>query len=122
MDPFMGLVGAVVITHWSYVLLIDISRILLDREAAPVLVAKIRTTIEADSDNLVADLDVWQVSPHDLSVIFTVVTNFPKAPDHYKALLQEFIGEVHVNVEVQKCESEPCLVRVIINTKTLPVV
>ena len=111
MDPFMGLVGAVVITHWSYVLLIDISRILLDREAAPVLVAKIRTTIEADSDNLVADLDVWQVSPHDLSVIFTVVTNFPKAPDHYKALLQEFIGEVHVNVEVQKCESEPCLVR-----------
>ena len=122
MDPFMGLVGAVVITRWSYVLLIDISRILLDREAAPVLVAKIRTTIEADSDNLVADLDVWQVSPHDLSVIFTVVTNFPKAPDHYKALLQEFIGEVHVNVEVQKCESEPCLVRVIINTKTLPVV
>ena len=111
MDPFMGLVGAVVITRWSYVLLIDISRILLGREAAPVLVAKIRTTIEADSDNLVADLHVWQVSPHDLSVILTIVTNFPKAPDHYKALLQEFIGEVHVNVEVQKCESEPCLVR-----------
>jgi Co/Zn/Cd efflux system component len=111
MDPFMGLVGAVVITHWSYVLLIDISRILLDREAAPVLVAKIRTTIEADSDNLVADLDVWQVSPHDLAVIFTVVTHFPQPPDHYKALLRDFIGNAHLTVEVQKCESEPCPVK-----------
>lgn len=117
MDPFMGLVGAVVITRWSYVLLIDISRILLDREAAPVLVAKIRTTIEADSDNLVADLDVWQVSPHDLSVIFTVVTNFPKAPDHYKALLQEFIGEVHVNVEVQNMRVNPALLLLLLILK-----
>jgi len=117
MDPFMGLVGAVVITHWSYVLLIDISRILLDREAAPVLVAKIRNTIEADSDNLVADLDVWQVSPHDLAVIFTVVTNFPKAPDHYKALLQEFIGEVHVNVEVQNMRVNPALLELLLILK-----
>ena len=122
MDPFMGLVGAVVITHWSYVLLIDISRILLGRKAAPVLVAKIRTTIEADSDNLVADLHVWQVSPHDLSVILTVVTNFPKAPDNYKALLQEFIGEVHVNVEVQNMRVNPALLELLLILKTLPVV
>ena len=111
MDPIMGLVGAVVITRWSYGLLIDTSRILLDREAAPELAAKIRSTIEADADNLVADLHVWQVSPHHLSVILTVVTHFPKAPDHYKKLLQDFLENAHVTVEVQKCESEPCLVR-----------
>ena len=72
---------------------------------------KIRSVIEAESDNLVADLHVWQVSPHHLSVIVTVVTHFPKAPDHYKSLVKGLIGNAHVTVEVQKCESEPCLVR-----------
>ena len=109
MDPLMGIVGAVVITRWSYGLLTDTSRILLDREAAPELAEKIRSTIEADSDNLVADLHVWQVSPHHLSVILTVVTHFPKAPDHYKALLNDFIGNAHVTIEVQECKTEPCL-------------
>ena len=111
MDPVMGLVGAVVITRWSYGLLTDTTKILLDREVTPGLAGKIRSTIEADADNLVADLHVWQVSPHHLSVIVTVVTHFPQAPDHYKALLQDFIGDAHVTVEVQKCESEPCLVK-----------
>ncbi len=109
MDPVMGLVGAIVITRWSYGLLSDTSKILLDREATPELAAKIRGAIEADSDNLIADLHVWQVSPHHLSVIMTVVTHFPKAPDHYKALLKDFLGDAHVTVEVQKCESESCL-------------
>ena len=110
MDPVMGIVGAVVIIRWSYGLLSDTSKILLDREAAPELAAKIRSIIEADADNLVADLHVWQVSPHHLSVILTVVTHFPQTPDHYKALLKEFIDDAHVTVEVQKCDSEPCLV------------
>ncbi len=111
MDPLMGIVGALVIIRWSYHLLSSTSKILLDRETVPHLAEKIRTTIEADADNLVADLHVWQVSPHNLSVILTVVTHFPQEPDHYKALLQDFIGEAHITVEVQKCESEPCLVR-----------
>ena len=109
MDPSMGLVGAVVITRWSYTLLRDTSRILLDREATPELTTKIRSTIEADADNLVADLHVWQVSPHHLSVILTVVTHFPKDPDHYKKLLKDLIKDAHITVEVQECQSEPCI-------------
>jgi len=109
MDPGMGLVGAVVITRWSYALLRDTSRILLDKEATPDLTAKIRSTIEADADNLVADLHVWQVSPQHLSVILTVVTHFPKAPDHYKKLLKDLIEDSHITVEVQECQGEPCI-------------
>ena len=108
MDPGMGIVGAIVITRWSYVLLRDTSRILLDREANPGLAAKIRTAIEADADNLVADLHVWQISPQDISVILTVVTHFPQPPDYYKALLQDFLGNAHVTVEVHKCHGSPC--------------
>jgi cation diffusion facilitator family transporter len=111
MDPVMGIVGAVVITRWSIGLLKDTSRILLDKEETSELKDRVRSTIEADSDNLVADLHVWQVSPHHLSVILTVVTHFPKPPDHYKALLRDLVGDAHVTVEVQHCETEPCLVK-----------
>ena len=111
MDPVMGIVGAVVITRWSYGLLKDTSYILLDKEASPALADKIRSVIEADADNLVADLHVWQVSPNHLSIILTVVTHFPKTPEHYKAFLLDLVGNAHITVEVQKCESEPCLLR-----------
>jgi cation diffusion facilitator family transporter len=111
MDPVMGLVGAVVITRWSVGLLKDTSRILLDKEESPALKEKIRATIEADADNLVADLHVWQMSPHHLSIILTVVTHYPKAPVHYKTLINEIIDNAHVTVEVQHCETEPCLVK-----------
>ena len=111
MDPGMGLVGAIVITRWSYGLLKDTSRILLDKEVNSELSAKIRSTIEADSDNLVADLHVWQVSPQYLSIIITVVTHFPKAPDHYKNLLKDIIGKAHISVEVQECQGTSCLIK-----------
>jgi len=110
MDPVMGIVGAAVITRWSYGLLRDTSRILLDSEVDQETVEKIRSLIEADSDNLVADLHVWQISPQEVSVIITVVTHFPKSPDHYKKILSGFLDKAHITVEVQKCDSEPCLV------------
>ena len=71
MDPVMGIVGAVVITRWSYGLLRDTSRMLLDSEVNQETVEKVRSIIEADSDNLVADLHVWQISPQQVSVIIT---------------------------------------------------
>ena len=111
MDPVMGIVGALVISRWSYGLLRDTSRILLDSEVEQDTVEKVRSIIEADSDNLVADLHVWQVSPQQVSVIITVVTHFPKPPDHYKKIVSGFLANVHITVEVQKCESEPCLVK-----------
>jgi Co/Zn/Cd efflux system component len=105
----MGLVGALVITRWSYGLLRDTSRILLDSEVDWETVEKVRSLIEADSDNLVADLHVWQISPQEVSVIVTVVTHFPKPADHYKKIISDFLGSAHITVEVQECDSEPCL-------------
>jgi cation diffusion facilitator family transporter len=110
MDPVMGIVGAAVITRWSYGLLRDTSRILLDSEVDQETVEKVRSIIEADSDNLVADLHVWQISPQQMSVIITVVSHFPKPPDHYKKIVSDFLGNAHITVEVHKCDSEPCLV------------
>lgn len=108
MDPVMGIVGAVVITRWAYGLLQETSRILLDSEVDLETTAAIREIIQSDSDNLVADLHVWRISPCHLSAIVTVVTHFPQAPEHYKELLKDVAGLVHVTIEVHSCLSEPC--------------
>ena len=75
MDPIMGIVGALIISRWSYGLLIDSGRVLVDRDANPEAVEEIRSIIEADSDNRVSDIHVWRVSTHHLSAIVSIVTH-----------------------------------------------
>jgi cation diffusion facilitator family transporter len=109
MDPIMGIVGALIISRWSYGLLIDSGKVLLDRDVNPEAVEEIRAVIEADSDNQVSDLHVWRVGTHHLAAIISVVTHFPKPPEHYKKLLSDFDDIAHVTVEVNACEAEPCV-------------
>jgi cation diffusion facilitator family transporter len=109
MDPFMGIVGAVIITKWAYGLLIDTGRILLDRDVDPQFVSAIVQRIEAESDNRVADIHVWRVGAGSLSVILSIVTHNPQVPEHYKQLIGDFDEIAHVTVEVNRCEGESCL-------------
>jgi cation diffusion facilitator family transporter len=109
MDPIMGIVGALIISRWSYGLLIDSGRVLLDRDVNPEAVEEIRAKIEADSDNRVSDIHVWRVGTHHLSAIVSIVTHYPKSPDHYKRLLSGYDKIAHITVEVNPCDSEPCI-------------
>jgi cation diffusion facilitator family transporter len=110
MDSIMGVVGAAVIMRWSYGLLRDTGKILLDRDVSMETVSTIYSTIEADSDNRVSDLHIWRIGTNQLAAIISIVTHFPKPPDHYKKLLTRFKGLAHITIEVNQCESEPCLV------------
>jgi cation diffusion facilitator family transporter len=109
MDPIMGIVGALIISRWSYGLLVDTGKVLLDRDVNQEAVEEIRSIIESDSDNRVADLHVWRVGSHHLSAIVSIVTHFPKSPDHYKKLLTDYDEIAHVTVEVNPCDTEPCI-------------
>ncbi len=109
MDPIMGIVGALIISRWSYGLLVDTGKVLLDRDVNQEAVAEVRAIIEADSDNRVADLHVWRVGSHHLSAIVSIVTHFPKPPEHYKKLLADYDEIAHVTVEVNSADSDPCL-------------
>ena len=109
MDPIIGIVGALIITKWSYGLLVDTGKILLDRDVNREAIAEIKSMIESDSDNRISDIHVWRVGPHHLSAIISIVTHFPKSPEHYKDLLSAYDEITHVTVEVIKCESEPCI-------------
>ena len=104
LDPVIGIVGALVITRWSYGLLVDTSGILLDKNINPKSIQSIQEKIESDSDNIVSDIHVWQVGPLDNAAIVSLVTHYPKNPEHYKKLLQNFNELSHVTIEVNEYE------------------
>jgi cation diffusion facilitator family transporter len=109
MDPLMGIVGAAIITRWSWGLLRDTGRVLLDRDVDPGLVAEMAARVEADADNRVSDIHVWRIGGRSLAVILSVVTHTPRPPEHYRALLAGYPEVEHVTVEVNPCEGASCV-------------
>lgn len=110
MDPIMGIVGALVITRWSYSLLKETCPILLDGSIEEDNRAVVKARVESDSDNRISDLHLWKVGPDDYAVIISLVTHFPKPTEHYKELLKDIHGLSHITIEVNQCMSEPCIV------------
>lgn len=100
MDPFMGLVGAVLVARWSFGLLKATSAVLLDRSAAPGVCAAVKAAIERVDGNRVVDLHVWCIGLNLYSAALTVVTPSPRPPEHYKALLPAELNIVHATVEI----------------------
>ena len=109
LDPLMGIVGALVITRWSYGLLLDTSGILLDKNIDSEIIAAILKKIEAEADNRVADIHVWKLGPKDYGAILSLVTHYPKDPAHYKTLLNDFDQLAHITVEVNRGQGDPCI-------------
>ena len=103
MDAMTGLVGSVVIARWSYGLLRDTSRVLLDAELDAERREAVRRVIEADADNRVGDLHLWRVGPRHLAAIVSVVTESPREPAYYKRLLAGDRDLAHITVEVHRC-------------------
>lgn len=112
LDPLMGIVGALVITRWSYGLLKDTSTILLDRNVEREHIERIRQKIESDSDNRVSDIHVWKVGPIDYAAVISLVTHFPQPTEHYKKLLNDFKDLSHVTIEINLCIDDPCIMPV----------
>ena len=109
MDPITGLVGSLVIARWSWDLLRDTSRVLLDAEISDDRSQEIQRAIESHADTRVADLHVWRVGPRHLAAIVSVVTHDPREPSYYKRLLAGERDLVHVTVEVHPCPGADCI-------------
>ena len=105
MDPLIGIVASAVIGRWSYGLLRDTGKILLDGDVLPEATESIRRAIEKDADNRVADLHVWRVGSNEQAAIICVVTHNPRPPDYYRGLLAGFPNLKHVSIEVNQCPS-----------------
>jgi cation diffusion facilitator family transporter len=109
LDPVMGIVGAAVITRWSYGLLRETGPVLLDESIDEQYKTLIRQRIEGDADNRVTDLHVWRVGPVHYAVILSLVTQYPKPPEHYKALLANLDRLAHITIEANQCAGGPCI-------------
>jgi cation diffusion facilitator family transporter len=103
MDPLMGVVGSIIIGRWSYGLLRDTSRVLLDGDVEAEALAKVRAALEENPDDLVADLHLWRVGPRDMAALISIVAQDPKPPQHYKRLAMQVVELSHVAVEVNRC-------------------
>jgi len=101
MDPFMGIVGAVLVSRWSLGLIHDTSGVLLDKRGSEEIRTTIKTCIENNEDIRISDLHLWSVGPDIYAAIITVVTNDPKPAEHYKQLIPSGLNLVHVTIEVQ---------------------
>lgn len=103
MDAAMGFVGAAVIARWSWGLMRDSARVLVDAASNPHLAAEIRAAIE-DDDTVIADLHVWQVGPGKYAAIVSLVAAEPHEPEHYAARVAMHEELVHLTVEPRRCK------------------
>lgn len=102
LDPVMGIVGAILVARWSYGLIRDTSKVLLDRQVEDDHVAELRSSIEGQSNDRVADLHVWSIGHGIYAAEIAVVSGSPKSPDQYKSLIPTNLRIVHATVEVHR--------------------
>jgi len=105
LDPAIGIVGAALVARWSFGLIRQSSRVLLDRQADDDVASVLRRSIEVDSTDRITDLHVWSIGHGILSAQLSVVSSEQKPPSYYKGLVSPSLNVVHLTVEVQQCGS-----------------
>jgi len=103
LDPLMGFVGAALVSRWSYGLIKQSARVLLDRQADEKTVAAIKKSVESLSGDRVTDLHCWSIGPGIFAADLAIVSDDPKSPDEYRSLLPKELGIVHATIEVHRC-------------------
>lgn len=106
LDPVMGLVGAVLVAVWARGLIVDTSRVLLDREMDHPVVDEIRevvATLNTRGPTVLTDLHVWRVGRDAYACTLTLVSEDPDlspARVHHALGIHEEL--VHCTVEIHR--------------------
>jgi Co/Zn/Cd efflux system component len=101
MDPFAGIIGAVVIANWSITLIRDTAGILLDVCPDEATRERLRRAIEIDGDQVV-DLHLWRLGPGHLAAVLAIATSKPRDATFYRGRLSSFACLSHITVEVAR--------------------
>jgi cation diffusion facilitator family transporter len=101
MDPFAGIIGAVVIANWSITLIRDTAGILLDVCPDEATRERLRRAIEIDGDQVV-DLHLWRLGPGHLAAVLAIATSKPRDATFYRGRLSSFACLSHITVEVTR--------------------
>ena len=101
MDPLVGLVGAAAIASWSYTLIRDTAKVLLDMNPDQQLTDALRGAIERDGDAL-ADLHLWRLGPGHLGAILSVETDSDRGIQFYRAAAERVARFSHLTIEIAR--------------------
>lgn len=103
LDPVMGIAGAGLVAVWSYGLLRDSGRVLLDAEMNAPVVAGIREVIAASPTKAeISDLHVWRVGKGKYACILSLVTTDETSPEYFRRQLGVHEELVHITVELNR--------------------
>lgn len=102
LDPLMGFVGAALVSRWSYGLIKQSARVLLDRQADEKTVAAVKQSLESQSGDRVTDLHCWSIGPGIYAAAIAIVSNSPESPEHYRSRIPAELGIVHMTIEVHQ--------------------
>lgn len=101
MDAVMGIVGAIVISKWSYGLIKESSSILLDKSIKPSLFGEIATNLKTKNNAIIEDIHVWGIGGSHQAAILSITTEEPLEPNDYKNILKEYLPQLsHISVEI----------------------
>ncbi|MGX9417482.1 CDF family Co(II)/Ni(II) efflux transporter DmeF [Vibrio sp. RC27] len=100
LDAIMGMVGALVISKWTYNLLRQTSPILLDESIEEEY--REQVLIELSHYGEVSDLHIWKISGHHYSAALTISLNDTFSVDELKQKLSRFDRINHLTIEAHK--------------------
>lgn len=102
LDALLGILGAILVSKWSWGLIKETGRILLDSEMDHPVVAEIRDVVDTlGKDIELTDLHVWQVAKGKFSCILALQTSDPNLqPLQVKRALSTHEEIVHASVEI----------------------
>jgi Co/Zn/Cd efflux system component len=96
----MGMVGAVVISRWSYGLMRDTGRVLLDYNHNDRITKQIIKALEGQDAVLIEDLHRWRMGPGHHGCILALKTNGQQRINDFKKCLCDIHDLSHVTIEV----------------------
>lgn len=100
MDPLMGIVGAMVISKWSYELIKESSEILLDKSVDVSTLEKISAVFN-ENDTVIKDIHVWKIANSHQAAILSLSSSEPLSSEEYKKILMQILPKVsHISIEI----------------------
>ncbi|MGH8380008.1 CDF family Co(II)/Ni(II) efflux transporter DmeF [Pseudomonas sp.] len=98
LDPVMGIVGAIVIARWAWILMRSTAGVLLDQTDEHVA-KEIRELVEEPGDATITDLHVWRVGPQAHAAIVSVLGEATANADSIRERLKLVHEVSHLTVE-----------------------
>lgn len=99
-DAVMGIVGAMVIFHWSFGLIKESSKVLLDKSVDVSILDKISIAMK-EKESVIKDIHVWKIANSHQAGILSVSSASPLDAEEYKNILKEFLPQLsHVSIEI----------------------